>query len=55
MPTYRAVPRKVVTPVPAAPKQPEDLKKSELVDLAEQRGVDSSGTKAEIIERLSKP
>lgn len=29
-----------------------DLKKDELVALADERGVDSSGTKAEIIERL---
>jgi len=31
----------------------EDLKKDELVAKAEEAGVDSSGTKAEIIERLS--
>lgn len=55
MPSYRSVPRKVVvTPVVKAEPKPvlADLKKDDLVGLAEKRGVDSSGTKAEIIERL---
>lgn len=48
-------------PAPAPPAQAErqplpgnldDLRKPELVALAEQRGVDSSGTRVEIIARL---
>lgn len=31
------------------------LKKDELVALAEERGIDSSGTKADILERLNTP
>lgn len=31
----------------------EQLNKADLVELAEERGVDSSGTKAELIARLS--
>jgi hypothetical protein len=31
------------------------LKKDELVALAEERGVDTSGTKAEIVDRLEAP
>lgn len=34
------------------PEDLEDLRKAELVELADARGVDSDGTKAEIIERL---
>ncbi len=37
----------------AVPEKPETLKKAELVALAEASGVDASGTKAEIAERLS--
>lgn len=47
---------------PAAPSEPpaptdgpvnlDSMLKAELVTLAEERGVDASGTKAEIIERL---
>jgi hypothetical protein len=35
------------------PDDPTTLKKAELVALAEASGVDASGTKAEIVERLS--
>lgn len=43
---------------PAAEAEPAEpdyagMKKDELVALADERGVDSSGTKAEIAERLS--
>lgn len=31
----------------------ESMKKAELVELAEERGLDASGTKAELIERIS--
>lgn len=41
---------------PAAPAPDlTSLKKAELVELADERGVDSSGTKAEILERLESP
>jgi hypothetical protein len=30
-----------------------ELKKAELVELAEARGIDTSGTKADIVERLT--
>lgn len=44
-------------PTPAAAPEPEpdfeSLRKAELVELAEERGVDTEGTKADIIERLS--
>lgn len=45
------------TPKPEATPAPDlaALKKAELVELADERGVDSSGTKAEIIERLESP
>ena len=40
-------------PIPEpAPVDLTALKKDELVELAEERGEDSSGTKADIIERL---
>jgi SAP domain-containing protein len=41
----------------ATPPAPDlaALKKAELVELADERGVDSSGTKADIIERLESP
>ena len=35
------------------PVELEALKKAELVELAEARGVDTSGTKADIVDRLS--
>ena len=35
------------------PKPLPEMKKAELVELAEAEGVDASGTRAEIIERLS--
>lgn len=31
------------------------MNKSELVDIAEERGADTSGTKADLIERLAAP
>lgn len=42
-------------PAKAAPKASDldALKKDELKDLAEARGLDTSGTKAELAERLS--
>lgn len=40
-------------PAPAAAPDYSAMKKDELVAEAEKQGVDSSGTKAEIIERLS--
>ena len=64
MPRYRRVPanqnmadlRSAPGNGEAAADEPEQdltaLKKDELVALADERGVDSSGTKAEIIERL---
>lgn len=36
----------------ALPEDLDDLRKAELVALAEQRGVDTSGTRAELIARL---
>lgn len=56
-----AIPSTTVAPrAPKRPAEPEppaapaygSLKKDELVALAEQRGVDASGTKADIIGRL---
>jgi hypothetical protein len=38
---------------PTRPVDPSTLKKPELVKLAESKGIDSSGTKDEILERLS--
>ena len=64
MATYRRVPARSISDLRAAPgngeaaaAEPDEpnlsaFKKDELVALAEERGVDSSGTKAEIIERL---
>lgn len=46
-------------PAPAAPlveptrAELDDLRKPELQDLARQRGLDDSGTKAELVERLA--
>lgn len=34
------------------PEDLDELRKAELVELAEERGLDTEGTKAEIIERL---
>lgn len=31
----------------------EDMRKAELVELAEQRGLDTDGTKADLVDRLS--
>jgi DNA topoisomerase IA len=48
--------KEVVEPVAELvdePVDPASLKKAELVELAESRGVDTSGTKADIVERLS--
>lgn len=55
MARYRRVPRKApVERTPTAPATPdlESLLKADLVALAEQRGVDTSGTKADLVERL---
>ena len=40
---------------PQTPPQPKltELKKAELVAIAQEKGVDAEGTKAELIERLS--
>lgn len=47
---YRVVRR----PTPSVPAASVDtLKKAELVALAEERGLDTSGTKADIVERLT--
>lgn len=46
----RPVARVVVAPV--AVPDVASLKKAELVELAEARGVDASGTKADIVDRL---
>jgi len=43
----------VVAKPAAAVAVDESLSKAELVELAEQHGVDASGTKAEIVERLN--
>lgn len=43
-----------VEPVEAEPVVLDDMLKSEIVALAESRGVDSSGTKAEIVARLER-
>jgi hypothetical protein len=48
---YRATAR-TTEPVVEAEADLSSMKKDELVAEAEKRGVDSSGTKAEIIERL---
>jgi len=39
--------------VEAMPPDPDKVKKDELVALAEERGLDTSGTKAEIAERIA--
>ena len=47
-----------VAPAPEPETPPADLaslKKAELVEFAEERGVDSSGTKADIIARFESP
>lgn len=44
--------RRVRRVAPVAESDPASLKKDDLVALAEARGVDASGTKAEILERL---
>ena len=52
---YRRPGSRAVTAVKAAPAPAPDyssLKKAELVEVAEQQGVDTSGTKADILERL---
>ena len=45
---YRAVRR----PQRAAPVDLTALKKAELTEMAEAKGVDTSGTKADLVERL---
>lgn len=52
---YHAAAAPASAPVPAAEPVTDlsSLKKDELVIEAEKRGVDSSGTKADIIERLT--
>lgn len=45
---------KVIDPVEAEPVVLDDMLKAEIVALAESRGVDSSGTKAEIVARLER-
>jgi hypothetical protein len=46
--------RAVRRPAPTVAKPTvEGLRKAELVELAEERGLDTSGTKAEIAERLT--
>lgn len=48
--------RVVRRPAPPAPvAKPAELKKAELVELAGTRGVDATGTKADILERLAAP
>ena len=55
MPTYRSVPRKVAVVVkPEAKPDLSGLKKDELVALADKSGVDSAGTKADILARLDR-
>jgi hypothetical protein len=47
--------RQVATPRPARVELPDDLddlKKADLVELAEARGLDSDGTRATLIARL---
>lgn len=54
--TRRLAPARVVAPKPkhAAPKPQYDaMLKADLVAAAERRGLDSSGTKADLIARLS--
>jgi hypothetical protein len=43
------------TAAPASEPEPDlaSLKKDELIELAEEKGLDSSGNKADIIERLT--
>jgi hypothetical protein len=56
MAQYRAVPRKAVVVAPVEEAAVEEdlsaLKKAELIELAEERELDTSGTKADIIERI---
>lgn len=59
MSAYRSIPRKVEPPKadkPVAKDEPvpSDLLKADLIALAETKGIDSTGTKAEILERLSR-
>ena len=62
--TVRFLPSSEPTPEPVAPApepepEPEpapdytDWRKADLVSLAEERGLDTEGTKADLIERLS--
>lgn len=54
MANYRAVPRKVVVAPKVEPKpKVAELRKDDLVALAEERGLDTSGTKADLVERLA--
>jgi hypothetical protein len=46
--------RAVRRPLPSVARAvAENLRKAELVELAEARGLDTSGTKADIVERLT--
>lgn len=58
MPAYRSIPRNQPIVEEKQVEEDEvvlsDLLKADLVDLAESKGIDSSGTKAELIARLEK-
>ena len=49
----RSRPTPAATVVEPSRAELDDLRKPELQDLARQRGLDDSGTKAELVERLA--
>lgn len=52
-PAPAAAAASVETPLPAATIDESDYTKAELIDMAEARGLDSSGNKGDIVARLN--
>lgn len=50
---YRSIARKVVVAPPAPKVDLSALTKADLVNLASSKGVSTTGTKAELVERLN--